>query len=175
MKKLLILIVFFFISIPLLLFSIRLLTGEDNWICQKGEWIKHGQPNSPKPEKECPKPLAVINKQTIYLTIAETPEEKAKGLSSQQSMPESQGMIFVFDQAGRHSFWMKDMLFDLDFVFIKGNQIVDIIGNVPFPKKNETPLAVNSRVDFDKVIELNQGITEKTNIGIGDKVQFKNF
>lgn len=175
MKKLFILIVFFFISIPLLLFSIRLLTGEDNWICQKGEWVKHGQPSSSKPEKECPEPLVIINEQTIYLTIAETPEEKSKGLSNQQSMPDSQGMIFVFDQAGRHSFWMKDMLFNLDFVFIKDNLVVDVIDDVPFPKKNEVPLAVNSRADFDKVIELNQGIIEKVNIEIGDKIQFKNF
>jgi len=44
-----ILAIFFFI-----LFLLLLLRGqEDNWICQKGEWIKHGHPATEKPKTEC--------------------------------------------------------------------------------------------------------------------------
>lgn len=175
MKKLLIVIIFFFVSIPLFLFSVRLLSGEDNWLCQQGEWIKHGKPNNPKPEEECPKPQVIINDQIIYLNIAQTTQEKTKGLSEQKALSDNQAMIFLFDKAGRYSFWMKDMLFNLDFVFIKGNQVVDTISNVPYPKKGETPLAVNSRADFDKVIEINEGSIEKLGLKIGDKLQLKNL
>jgi|GEM_PF-1047495 len=175
MKKLLTLILFFFIAIPLFLFSIRLLSREDNWICKQGEWVKHGEPNAPKPQESCPQPQAIINNQTIYLTIAQTAEEKTKGLSSRESMPEDQGMIFLFDKPGKYSFWMKDMLFNLDFIFLKNNQIVDTVSNVSYPKKGETPLAINSRADFDKVIELNQGFIEKFKIEIGNKIQLKNL
>lgn len=45
----LVLILFLFLAI----FSIRLFSGEDNWICQNGKWIKHGQPNFPAPTTEC--------------------------------------------------------------------------------------------------------------------------
>ena len=49
MKKLL------FISFILLsvLFLLRLLTPEDTWLCQKGEWVKHGNPSGPTPTAGC--------------------------------------------------------------------------------------------------------------------------
>ncbi len=33
--------------------SIRLFSGEDNWICQNGQWIKHGQPKVAQPNTNC--------------------------------------------------------------------------------------------------------------------------
>jgi len=35
------------------LISVRIITGEDSWICDNGEWVKHGYPISPKPTSEC--------------------------------------------------------------------------------------------------------------------------
>jgi len=35
------------------LLGVRFLSGEDNWICKNGEWIKHGNPSAPKPTKPC--------------------------------------------------------------------------------------------------------------------------
>lgn len=35
------------------IFTLRLLSGEDNWICENGQWVKHGNPSAPMPEKEC--------------------------------------------------------------------------------------------------------------------------
>lgn len=43
-------IVFFLV---LAVFSIRLFSGEDNWVCQDGQWIRHGQPDFPAPTVEC--------------------------------------------------------------------------------------------------------------------------
>lgn len=37
-----------------LIFSVRLFTSEDTWICQDGQWIKHGQPRDPQPTSPCP-------------------------------------------------------------------------------------------------------------------------
>jgi hypothetical protein len=36
-------------------FTIRVISGEDDWICQNGEWIKHGNPNAQKPTASCNK------------------------------------------------------------------------------------------------------------------------
>ncbi len=41
------------VAVFLLIFGIRLLSGEDNWICQNGEWVKHGQPSFPAPQTQC--------------------------------------------------------------------------------------------------------------------------
>ena len=43
------------IILLMLLFGMRVLSGEDNWICQNGQWIKHGQPNFPAPSVTCQK------------------------------------------------------------------------------------------------------------------------
>lgn len=37
----------------LAIFTLRFFSGEDNWICQKGEWVKHGQPSFPAPSLPC--------------------------------------------------------------------------------------------------------------------------
>jgi uncharacterized membrane protein len=39
--------------IALAVFSLRFFSGEDNWICQNGRWVKHGQPDFPAPTAEC--------------------------------------------------------------------------------------------------------------------------
>jgi uncharacterized membrane protein len=39
--------------IVVVLFGIRFLSGEDDWICRKGKWIPHGKPTSAAPNKPC--------------------------------------------------------------------------------------------------------------------------
>ena len=41
------------LSIFAAIFTLRLFSGEDNWVCQNGEWIKHGQPNFSAPKTIC--------------------------------------------------------------------------------------------------------------------------
>lgn len=41
------------LAIFVLVFSARLLSGEDNWVCQKGQWVKHGNPSFVAPITEC--------------------------------------------------------------------------------------------------------------------------
>lgn len=48
----------------LALFSLRLLSGEDDWLCRNGQWIKHGQPKNPPPAKGCGEQTAEPEKQT---------------------------------------------------------------------------------------------------------------
>jgi hypothetical protein len=38
-----------------ILFTLRVISGEDDWICQNGEWVRHGHPSSEKPIGECKK------------------------------------------------------------------------------------------------------------------------
>ncbi|MCL5090784.1 MAG: DUF333 domain-containing protein [Patescibacteria group bacterium] len=41
------------VAIVLFLIGARLITGEDTWICEKGQWVKHGNPKNPKPNYPC--------------------------------------------------------------------------------------------------------------------------
>ncbi len=57
----------------------------------------------------------------------DTPALRAQGLSGRQGLPRGRGMLFVFDRAERHAFWMKDMHFDIDIIWITGGEIVDLV------------------------------------------------
>ncbi len=112
----------------------------------------------------------VIKEQKIYVEIADSPEEKKQGLSGRESLAEDRGMLFIYSELGNYSFWMKEMKFNLDFVFINDQKVVDLKENIPFPKEGEEPQTIRAEAEFDKVLEINQGMIEKLGIKVGDEV-----
>lgn len=114
----------------------------------------------------------VINGQEILIEIADTQAKITQGLSGRTSLPSSTGMLFIFNQPGNYPFWMKEMKFSLDFLFLKDGIVVDLKGNVPPPKENETPLTINAKADFNRVLELNAGMIKTLNLHLNDKIVF---
>jgi len=41
------------LSIIFGVFTLRLFSGEDNWVCQNGQWVKHGAPSFDAPKSIC--------------------------------------------------------------------------------------------------------------------------
>jgi uncharacterized protein len=112
-----------------------------------------------------------IRDQVFQVDVAVTPEEHIKGLSGRKNMPSDRGMLFVYDTRQQYSFWMKDMNFPLDILWIDDKTIVDISKNIPvqtgYPLPTYTPLKPVSRV-----LELNAGIADKYGFQIGDTVTY---
>jgi uncharacterized membrane protein (UPF0127 family) len=80
-----------------------------------------------------PLSATVISPQGVHIQVrvADTDETKELGLSYFKLLPEKQGMLFVFPQLGIYSFWMKDMNFPLDIIWLDENlKIVDRLINV---------------------------------------------
>ncbi|MDX1536041.1 MAG: DUF192 domain-containing protein, partial [Candidatus Spechtbacterales bacterium] len=75
----------------------------------------------------------------ITVELAEKPEDKAKGLSGRSSLAEEHGMLFVFNRPGTYSFWMKEMNFPIDIIWIgEDMRVVDITKNAKpesYPKR----------------------------------------
>jgi len=85
-------------------------------------------------------------------------------------------MLFVFENSERFRFWMKEMEFSLDIVWISsGCTVVDISVDVPFPDP-ETPLNDLPRYSPEGsaryVLEINGGEAAALGLGAGDKVKF---
>lgn len=113
-----------------------------------------------------------IGSTKVLVEIADSETEMSKGLSNRKSLRDNQGMLFLYDRAGKYTFWMKDMLFPLDFIFIKSGKIVNIAVNIPNPKKaGEAPVILDQNQEFDWVLEVNAGFVQKNNIKIGDSVK----
>lgn len=96
-----------------------------------------------------------INDQRIDLITADTQEEREKGLSGKDSLGENEGMLFQFDRPGYYGFWMQDMKFPIDIIFLKDNKIVTIYENVPAPTDNESLAIYKPEEPADTVLELN--------------------
>lgn len=121
-------------------------------------------------------PLAVIGKNEIKLEVAQTKEQIAHGLMERQSMPESQGMVFLFHPASSVRFWMWDCLMSLDMMFIKDGKIVKISRDVP-PYKGSDPQKApqypdEGEVVVTEVLEVNAGYCKRHGIKDGDMVKF---
>ncbi len=72
-----------------------------------------------------------IKNSSFRMEHADTPEKRQQGLSGREKIRENEGMVFSFEQEGRQCFWMKDMKFNLDIVWIDyWEKIVHIEKNV---------------------------------------------
>lgn len=118
-----------------------------------------------------------IGSTTIMVNVANTEATRSKGLGGVMSMPEEQGMLFVFDKKNlsptEARFWMKGMQIPLDFIWIFNNKVSEITPNVPAPAANtpDKDLKIYSPdASIDYVLEVNAGFAVKNNIKVGDNV-----
>jgi len=117
------------------------------------------------------RPYVYLNNQKIWLLLADNPQKRTQGLSGRSGLPQNSGLLFLFDEPGNYSFWMKEMKFSLDFVFIENDQIVDLSENVAYPQNGEEPQTIIAKRDFNKVLELNAGLVKKMGIRVGQKIK----
>ena len=125
------------------------------------------------------------NKESVQVTIkdlvvqakiADEPKEQQSGLSDFSSLALDEGMIFVFNQSKRHTFWMKDMDFAIDIIWIdEAKKIVDIAPNVPpEPKKSDKELTrYTPKNNAIYILEINAGLSALHNLQVGDQVLFE--
>lgn len=111
-------------------------------------------------------------KDTLNIQIADSREERMKGLMHYKELGENEGMLFIFEEEGRQSFWMKNTPISLDILFInEQKEIVDIsFENKPYSLKSITSLEYALYV-----LEVNAGYCKNKNIEIGDKIIFEAF
>ncbi len=120
-------------------------------------------------------PIAKINNRTFKLFVAKTDKDRQIGLSKYKKIDSTQGMVFPFSKASYYPFWMKEMKFSIDIIYIKDGKIVTIYKNVPTPKDNSNPPVYNSTAPADTVLEVNAGLSQKYNFKEGDRVAFSNI
>jgi len=116
-------------------------------------------------------PTATIKGKKFAVELAVTGKEIEKGLSRRTSLLPGHGMLFIFNHKERYPFWMGGMQFPLDFIWMDGNQIVEITKNVPNLQDGIAP-RITPTVPIDKVLELNAGEVDALGIVVGDTALF---
>jgi len=117
-----------------------------------------------------PSTTVFTSKGSLKVFIANTDVTREQGLSDLSSLPEGEGELFVFDSAGAYGFWMKDMNFPLDMVWVDSNKVITNI------TKNATPDSYPSVFmpvrPILYVLEINAGTSEKLGFISSKQIHF---
>ncbi len=115
-----------------------------------------------------------IKDKIIWVDLAQTAEERAKGLGGRIDLADYEGMLFVFSHKDLPVFWMKDMKFPIDIIWLNDNEIVDITENVSAPIEGQENLPLyqpSQKVNY--VLEVKSGFVRDNHINIGDEVIYE--
>lgn len=109
----------------------------------------------------------------IRAEIADNFISQAKGLMFRKSLPEKEGMLFIFDEENYQTFWMMNMSFPIDIIWInKEKKVVDITKNAQ-PCKIICSTTYRPKEKAMYVLEVNANFTEQNKIKIGSLVEFE--
>jgi uncharacterized membrane protein (UPF0127 family) len=121
-------------------------------------------PQSPKLKK------ILVGKTPLWVEVADTLEKQERGLMFRRSLPENEGMLFVYKEPIEMSFWMRNTLIPLDIVFVGAD---GVILNIHQARPLDESVLYHSAGAAKYVIETNQGWFARHGIVPGDKVTLR--
>lgn len=111
----------------------------------------------------------------VELEVADTPEERRRGLMNRTALPEDRGMVFVYEDSEVRSFWMKNTLVPLDMIFVAPNgTVLNVEHAAPQPNASDADLrSYRSAGPAQYVVEVRRGFANRTGVGPGTAVEFE--
>lgn len=117
-------------------------------------------------------PVFLPGGQKIIAELAVSPEERQRGLMFREGLAEDEGMLFIFEEDGIYSFWMKNMKFSIDIIWLDRNKrIVHIEEKVP-PCLREPCPSYTPSLPARFVLELKAGSVQNYSLKIFDQLEF---
>ena len=117
----------------------------------------------------------------VQAEIADTEAARQLGLMFRENLPEGRGMLFIFEDEGRYGFWMKNMKFPIDIIWIdKEKRVVDVKPNLSPCQEVRESFAGGDKEKSCEIfeprakalyaLEVEGGFCRRNKIEIGDKV-----
>lgn len=123
------------------------------------------------PQLTLPRVALTTGMYRIDAQAAQSPQERQIGLMHRKSMPQHEGMLFVFEEAATQCFWMKDTLLPLTAAFLADDgSIVNLADMQP---RSEASHCSQKPVRY--VLEMNQGWFAQKGLKAGDRLAGKPF
>jgi uncharacterized membrane protein (UPF0127 family) len=110
-------------------------------------------------DADAPEAWMTINGQRVALELSITPAQQQLGLGRRDGLAWNHGMLFLYERPGFPRFWMKDMRFDIDIVWIRDGRVVDISHRVPHVPGGNGPTVQPSEL-ADSVLEVPAGYAQ---------------
>jgi uncharacterized membrane protein (UPF0127 family) len=112
-----------------------------------------------------------IGSQQFNVEVATSLEQQVQGLSNRQFLEPTAGMLFIYEDLVSPGFWMKNMNFSIDIIWIKDNKVVGWTVAQPVVAGEILPIYYPPE-PINRVFEVNAGTVEKIDLKIGDTVEF---
>ena len=109
----------------------------------------------------------------IPVEVADTLKKRSLGLGKRASLKKGWGMLFIFGKRKPYRFWMKNMQFPLDIIWLDNHRIVHIIHNAKPANPGDEPDLMTSPVPVNFVLEISAGRATKLRLKIGQWMKFK--
>lgn len=109
-----------------------------------------------------------IKGEGFKLEVASDESSREKGLSRRDSLPPHRGMLFIFGNPDRYGFWMKEMNFPLDIIWLNRGRVVYTVEKAPPAEDLIVAKIYYPTADADSVIEIGSGEVSRLNLKIGD-------
>lgn len=107
----------------------------------------------------------------VAVEVADTDETRRQGLSGRDALTADSGMLFLFARPDRFGFWMKEMKFSIDIIWIRGSEIVDLTTDVPPPAPGGALQTYFPRYPIDRVLEVPAGFCREHGLRTGMTVK----
>ncbi len=120
-------------------------------------------------------PSVQIGGTKIFVDVATSTVAIQIGLSGRISLDTDRGMIFVFSKPDKYRFWMPDMHFPIDIIWIDSDKVVGITKNASNEFDPANPIFYTPPTPAQYVLEVNAGFAENRNINVGDRVILNNI
>lgn len=111
-----------------------------------------------------------IGDEIINVRLAATEAERNRGLSDTPGLSDNEGMLFIFEKPDFYGFWMKDMLFSIDIVWVSEDLEAVHIEKALSPETFPKIFQPKERALY--ALEVKSGLTEKLGLELGDKLEF---
>lgn len=109
----------------------------------------------------------------ISVEVADTVEKRSLGLGNRSGLENGWGMLFVFEKRKQHGFWMKNMQFPLDIIWLDNHLIVHILRNVQPEKSGVIPPVMTPPVAGNFVLEIDSGRADELKLQVGQRLKYQ--
>lgn len=118
-------------------------------------------------------PLRLPSGKTLQVEVMVRDEDRAMGLMFRSALPQDRGMLFVFERADFHGFWMKNCRFPIDMVWLdEDKRVVHVAEAVP-PCQSATCPSYEPLRRALYVVELNAGQARREKALVGSVLEFQ--